>query len=296
MIGGRLSRAPLAALVVILVLGLSLGQRAADPSSADPPAAAARAQRLARVAQSTDAALRRLSELLEATLKDARSGAALTVAGNDPPAPPLTAAAERLAAGTAVADRAQSALGLLMGTAAAIEPAAALPPLSLNGQALTSIADQLRAAALVATAFVARRHATDRVLQALSGALAALERDDPHSALDLLAGTDAPLSLIRTWPSPPVTLALWLTTTADLLAAVRAVAAATLAGDASAEREAAARYQNAAQAARGADVSLALALSEGGAAVTATPLRRLTDGLADLAALREAIAPLAEGR
>ena len=73
---------------------------------------------------------------------------------------------------------------------------------------------------------------------------------------------------------------------------MRAVAAATLAGDTIAERDAAARYEEAAKAARGADVSLALALSEGGAAVTATPLRRLTDGLAELATLREAIAPL----
>ena len=292
MIGGRLRPAPLAALAVILAVGLCLGLRAADPVSADPPAAAARAAQLARAAQSADAALRRLSELLEGTMQDARSGAALTVAGDDPPAPSLTAAAERLGAGTGIADQAQSANGLLVGIAAAIEPAATLPRLSLNREALASIAEQLRAAADAATAFVERRHATDRVLQALAGVLAALKQDDPRSALGLVASTDASLGLIRAWPSPPVTLALWLTTTTELLAAVRAVAAATLAGDTIAERDAAARYEEAAKAARGADVSLALALSEGGAAVTATPLRRLTDGLAELATLREAIAPL----
>jgi hypothetical protein len=293
MIGGRLRRAPLAALVSILVVGLCLGLRAADPASADPPAAAARAARLAEVAESADMALGRLSEVLEATVQDARSGAALTVAGDDPPAPPLIAAAERLEGGTDVADQAQSALRLLVATAAATAPAAALPPLNVNREAIASIASQLRAAADAANAFVERRHATDRVLRALADALAALERDDPRSAIDLVAGADAPLQLVRVWPSPPVTLALWLTTTAELLAAVRAVATATLAGDSSAEREAAARYTEAARAARGADVSLALSLSEGGAAVTAMPLRRLTDGLAELGALREAIAPLA---
>jgi hypothetical protein len=294
MICGRRRRAPLVALAAILVLGVCLGLRAADPASADPPAAAARAARLAQVAHSADAALGRLSELLEATVDDARSGAALTVAGGDPPAPPLTAAAARLEAGTAVAAKAQSALRLLVATAASTDPAAAMPSLSVNRAALASIAEQLRGAADAATAFVERRHATEWVLRALADALAALEREDPRSALDFVAGADAPLGLLKAWPSPPITLALWLTTTAELLAAVRAVAAASLSGDTGAEREAAARYADAAKAARGADVSLALALSEGGAAVTAAPLRRLTDGLAELAAVREAIGPLAE--
>jgi len=296
MIGGRLRRAPLAALAAILIAGLVLGLRAKDPATADPPDAAARAAQLVRVAQLADAALRRLSELLEATLQDARSGAALTVAGSDPPAPSLVAAAHRLEAGTGIGDEAQAAFRLLVGTAAAIDPAAPLPVLSVNQEAISAIAPQLRAAADASTAFVARRHATDHVLQALAGALAALARDDPHAALNLAAGAGAPLELLGAWPSPPVTLALWLTTTTELLAAVRAVANATLAGDTRAEREAATRYADAAKAARGADVSLALALSEGGAAVTATALGGLTDGLAELATAREAIAPLAEGR
>jgi hypothetical protein len=132
------------------------------------------------------------------------------------------------------------------------------------------------------------------VLSALSDALAALDDDRAEAALNFLAGASAPLELLRAWPDPPVTLALWLTTTDGLLEAVRAMASATLADDPAAAAKAAADYQRAAEAARGADVSLALALSEGGAAVTAIPLRRLADGLADVAALREAIATISD--
>jgi len=249
---------------------------------------------LTRAARSADSDLRRLSELLVATVDDARSGAALTVAGDDPPAPPLIAAADRLDGGMQIADAAQSAVGILRGTAAAVDPGLSLPPYGVNRSALVSIGRQLRAAAEAASSFVERRHATDAVLAALSDAVAALDRDQPQAALDSLARATAPLQLVRDWPIPPITLALWLTTATDLLDAVHAMASAALAGDPAAAQAAAAEYAKAADAARRADVSLALALSEGGAAVTATPLRRLADGLADLSALREAVAALLE--
>jgi len=295
MIGGWIRVSTLVGVLAILVLGLVIGLRPADPASADPSTTAGRAARLAGMARIADDDLRRLTELLVATVDDARSGAALTVAGDDPPAPPLIAAADRLDGGLQVADGAQSALVALRGTAAAVDPGLVLPPSGVNGAALSSIAGQLREAADAATSFVARRHATDAVLAALADALAALDHDQAQAALHFLADAAAPMELVRAWPSAPVTLALWLATTDGLLLAVRAMADATLADDPVAAAKASDDYAKAAEAARGADVSLALALSEGGAAVTAIPLRRLADGLSDLTALREAIATLSEG-
>ena len=286
--------ATLVGVLWILVLGLLLGLRPAAPASADPPTAAERAASLAGAARNAESDLQRLAELLEATVHDGRSGAALTVAGDDPPAPSLIAAAERLESGLQIADSAESAVLTLRGTAAAVDPGLGLPPSAVNRAALSSIAGQLRAAADAATSFVARRHATDAVLGALSDALAALDHDQPQAALNFLAAAAAPLELVRAWPDPPVTLALWLTTTDGLLEAVRAMANATLADDPAAAAKAAADYERAAEAARGADVSLALALSEGGAAVTAIPLRRLAEGLADVTALRQSIATLGQ--
>jgi hypothetical protein len=293
MIGGRVRGATLAGVLLILLLALLFGLRPADPASADPSTAAARAAWLDGTARTAQSDLRRLAELLEAAVHDARSGGALTVAGDDPPAPPLNAAADRLDGGLQVAHDAELAITILRGTAAAVDPGLELPPSSMNRAALSSIAGQLRAAADAATSFVARRHATDAVLGDLGDALAALDRDQPQAALDSLARAAAPLELVRTWPSPPITLALWLTTTDALLAAVREMADASIADDPAAAEKAAADYAKAAEAARGADVSLALALSEGGAAVTAIPLRRLADGLADITALQESIGPLA---
>jgi hypothetical protein len=66
-----------------------------------------------------------------------------------------------------------------------------------------------------------------------------------------------------------------MTISTDLLGAAGDIARATLAEDPVAQKAAAERYARAAEAARGADNALALALSEEGAAVSATPLRRL---------------------
>jgi len=122
---------------------------------------------------------------------------------------------------------------------------------------------------------VERRHATQAVVDALAAALAALERDDPSAALASLAKADAPMALLGAWERPPPLLRYWMTISTDLLGAAGDIARATLAEDPVAQKAAAERYARAAEAARGADNALALALSEEGAAVSATPLRRL---------------------
>jgi hypothetical protein len=70
-------------------------------------------------------------------------------------------------------------------------------------------------------------------------------------------------------------LPLWLDTTTDLLAAARDLADASIAGDTVALKAASEAYRQAAEGAREADVALALAISETGAGLAATPLQRL---------------------
>jgi len=230
-------------------------------------------------ARAADAALGRLDARLELAREHARRGTALTVSG-DAPAPELTTAADLLAGASDEADAARRELLALDGIAAAILPGVIVPALSYGGTELELIAAQLRSGATAATLFVERRHATQAVVDALAEALAALDRDDPTGALDELTQADAPLALLRDWEEKPPLLRYWMEVSVDLLGAAREIARATLNDDPTALRAAAERYAEAAQAARGADNAVALTLSEEGAAVSATPLRRLA-GVAD---------------
>jgi len=291
MIGvGRVRRAAIVVLVGLAV-GIGLGLRSADPSHADPPAEEARQQLLAVNAKDADAALARLGSDLVATGDHARQGAALTVSG-EAPATQLTSAADLLAGSSDAAEAARRALLALEGVAASVEPGAQVPLLSYGGTDLLLIAAQLRTSAEAATLFVNRRHATQAVVEALAGALAALERDDPSSALESLDQADAPLALLEEWQNRPPLLRYWQGVSADLIGAARDIATATLAKDSAAIAAAGRRYAEAADRARGADNALAFTLSEEGSGVSATPLRRLA-ALADEASeARAGLAPL----
>lgn len=191
------------------------------------------------------------------------------------PAPELMAAADLLAGASDEADAARRGLLVLGGVAAAIQPAATVPSLSYGGTDLELIAAQLRSSAAAAALFVERRHATQAVVDALAAALAALERNDPSAALDSLATADEPFSVLDAWAERPPLLRYWMMISVDLLDAAGDIARATLSADAAGVKAAGERYAKAAEAARGADNALALSLSEEGAAISATPLRRL---------------------
>jgi hypothetical protein len=98
--------------------------------------------------------------------------------------------------------------------------------------------------------------------------------------------------MLAAWEPRPVTLPLWLRTTRQLIGAADDIARAAAEGDADAARRAARRYAAAAEDAHRADVSLALTLSEAGAGLTATPLRRLADQLAAIEDAEAAVAGL----
>ncbi len=241
-------------------------------------------------AGAADAAVAGLARLLESAVEDARQGAALAVAGNDPPAPPLQAAADRLDHGLASVDAAQRAMATLEGVAAAIDPALFFPDLAADRFVLTSIVSQLRAAADAATQFVERRHAAEAVLRALRDGVVALERNDPRATLDRVDEARAALKVLASWQPPPPALVVWLGTTGELLDTTAAIAAATISGNRQALDAAGRRYADASAAARQADSALAIAMAEGGSATTSVPLRRMAELLASAADLRASLA------
>jgi hypothetical protein len=274
MIGAGGRRRAVIAIGLGLVVGIGFGLRSPDPARADPPAQAARERQLADAAEAADVALGDLGRRIAVARDHARLGTALTASG-EAPAAELTAAADAVAAASGDADDARRALDLVAGLAAAIAPKEAVPSLSYGGADLEQIAAQLAASAPAADLFVERRHATQAVVDALSAALAQLERDEPEAALASLAQADAPMTLLQAWDQRPPLLRYWMTISTDLLDAAGDIARATIANDPAAAEAAGQRYAKAAEAARGADNALALSLSEAGAAVSATPLRRL---------------------
>jgi len=90
--------------------------------------------------------------------------------------------------------------------------------------------------------------------------------------------------------------AVYKTISGDLLEAARQIATATLDRDPPGVADAAARYAEAARAARGADNALSLSLVEEGSAVSSTPLRRLAIAARQTADLRAALQPLLHRR
>lgn len=215
----------------------------------------------------------------------------MTVEG-EAPAPELISAADLLAAAGEEATDARRGLLALAGMAAAVRPGLVVPALSFAGPDLEQIAAQLRAGADAATTFVTRRHATQAVVDALGAALAALERNDPTAALAALDQADAPIALLEDWEDRPPLLRYWMTTSRDLIAAAGDIARATLANDPAAAAAAAERYAAAAETVRGADNALAFTLSEEGAAISATPLRRLAAAAVEAADARLALQQL----
>jgi hypothetical protein len=291
MIGAASRRRAAIAIGLVLVVGVGFGLRSADAAAADPPGAAIRTVQLAEAARAADAALARLEAGLASSRDHARRGTALTVSG-DAPATELETAADLLAEAAGDADAARQALVALDGYAAAIQPRTEIPELSYGGPDVQQIAAQLRSGAAAATLFVERRHATEAIVGALASALAALDRNDPVAALEALDAAGPPVALLDAWEDRPPLVRYWMTISRDLLAAAADIASATIANDPAAAQAAASRYAKAADAARGADNALAFALSETGAGISATPLRRLASLADDAADARAAIEPL----
>jgi len=150
----------------------------------------------------------------------------------------------------------------------------------------------LRSSAEAATIFVERRNATEAVVGALGEAVAALDADLPEAAIVSLDKANAPLALLDAWVERPPLFRYWMRVTGELIDAARGIATATIAGDPVAQRAAAERYAEAADAARGADNALAVSLSEEGAAVSVIGLQRLAAAASAVADERAAVQAL----
>jgi hypothetical protein len=277
-------------MVAVLAVGVALCLRPADPGLASPELASYRAERLTNARTQAATALDELAAALDVALQHARTGAARTRSGDLPPAPELEAAGLAVELAAQLVPPASIALTELAGVTASVTPGAAVPALTMGSGDLVVVAGQLRASAEAATAFVERRQATATVNRALADAAEALTDDDPNAAIERLVEGAAAIDLLTGWEQPPETFGFWLETVTELYDAARGIAEATLAGDADAVAEAAARYARASEAARGADNALALALTEGASAVSLTAQRRVANLAAEVQEVRSLIA------
>ncbi len=275
---------------ILLVAGV-FSQRPADALAADPVGAARARAALSAAVNDAASRLHALHAMVEQALVDGRMGAALTVSGSENPGPHLTAAAADLGGAEAQAVSCREALARIAGQLAILRPSAGAPILQLDPGALASTAGQLATSADAADAFRAMRVASQATLTELGAALAALDRSDPVTALAALDRADAQLAAVRAWPGQLDTLPIWVEATSKLLSSARAIAVAARDGDAAALARARSDYRAATGDARQADLALAIAIAEGGGAVSGAPLQALA---AEQSAIDAAISAVGE--
>src|SRR4029077_2831770 len=274
MIGRALrSKAPvLSGVLVSLVLGGVLAARSSDPLTADPAGAAPLRATLAAEGAQAEAQLLQLEKALRAALDDGRHGAALTVQGTERPGPHLSAAADAIGKADPLVGVAIDTIRRLAANLAVAGRAGLAPGLGLEPGQLAGIGGQLRNSAYAADAFWSRRRATETTLARLADTFAAIDAEDSARALAAVDAAEHSLDVVRAWPGNLLTLPVWTQATGNLLAALRALAVAIRDHDPIAARAADAKYKSAASSAHRADIALAVAIAEGGSAVSDNPL------------------------
>lgn len=280
------------------IAAMALAGGALAPAAADPADGLA-ARRL--VVERAAAAIDRLDELdrmVDAALASARRGAARVVSGAEPPGPPLIEAAAVLARAEGAAADARGAIRAADGARRAQEPATPLPEPAFVAGEVGSIGGQLEATVAAAESFAQMRRRAEALVGGLDAALEALVDGDLAEADRLVTAARTDHDAVSAWEVELVTLPIWIATTDALIADVEALLAATRAGDAPAAEAAAEAFAARAEEAATADRALRIAMSEGGAAVTAPPLGRLATLRADIRderlrmdALRRGVSP-----
>jgi hypothetical protein len=279
------TRAAASAGVAVFGLAVALGPVAADPS------AAVGAERLVRErAAAAVAALDALRAAAQPGLEASRRAVADVVGGDEPPGPRLTEAAELIAGAEQSVPPARRAVAALGSARLAWHPGASLTPQPLAAGELSSIAAQLAAAGPTAEQFADLRRRGTGVPAVLEGALVALERGAVGEAAELTARAREDHDAIVAWENDLSTLPVWIETTDAMIGAVEGIIEATRAGDAAAAGQAAEAFAALADDAATADRALRIALSEGGAALTAAPFERLAAALRSIEAARAAAA------
>ena len=256
----------------VLALGGVMAARSADPLTADPIAAEALRSTIATQRDLAETQLMRLQAALSAALEDGRNGAAVTVQGSDRPGPRLSAAAEAIGNADPLVGAAEATLGRLTANLVVARLPAPTPTLTLAPGQLAAIGAQLEESAGAANAFWSMRRATDTTLARLADAFAAVDARDPSRALTAIDAAETSLDQVRSWPGNLLTLPVWTEATTALLAALRSLAVALRDHDLAAAGAAEAKYRAAAADAHRADLALAVAIAEGGSAVSDNPL------------------------
>jgi hypothetical protein len=273
-----------------VALGAVFAARSADPFAADPAAAAALRSTIASHRGLADGRLATLRSLLSSALTDGRHGAALTVQGTQRPGPDLSAAAQAVTDADPLVADATAALRSLAGDLAVSGKAGPAPAMALLPGQLTSIGAQLKAASGAADAFWSKRRATETTLLRLQDAFAAVDAGSPERGLAAIDEAQASLEVVRNWAGAPLTLPIWTQAAGNLLTALKDLAVAVRDRDSAAARAAGARYWTASAEAHRADLALAVAIAEGGSAVSDSALASA------VSALRAVEAALAEVR
>jgi hypothetical protein len=272
--------------VAALALGGVLAARSADPLTADPAAAAALRATIASQRSLAEAQLTRLQSALTAALNDGRRGAALTVQGTERPGPPLHAAGDAIGDADPLVGTANATIRRLTANLVVAGRSGSAPRLALRPGELASIGAELGTSADAADAFWSMRRATETTLTRLAEAFAAVDSREPDRALSAIRAAETSLNQVRRWPGSLLTLPIWTQATGGLLAALKSLAVALRDHDLAAARAAEARYRSAAADAHRADLALAVAIAEGGSAVSdsqlaaaASALRAVEDAL-----------------
>jgi hypothetical protein len=273
----------------VLLLASVLAARPAAADEADPPTAAGRLAVLQAAADMADKGLEAMIAQLQEAVDAGRHGSALTVAGDQAPAPDFEAAAAAAARAADLAIGVERTAASLDAMLAAVAPSFGRLPDGPQAVAVEAFGLQMTAAAEASGPFVVRRHAADDTLAALTDALAALNQDDASAALRALDRADAARAVVAAWQEPPGVLPYWLDTTGGMLAAARRIADATIAGDRQAAARAGRAYRRAAEQAGRADTALALAMTESGSGLASVALHGLADALANAIAQRNAV-------
>ena len=278
-------RASASAAVAVLGVAILLGPVAADP------AAVFAAERLVRErAAVAVSAIEALQGAMQPGLEGARTAAAAVVAGDGAPSPLLTEASGHIADAEEEVAPARRAMAALESARLAWHPDATKAPEVLAAGELTSIAAQLAAAGSAADAFADLRARGTGLPGVLEDALGALERGGIGEAEQLAVQARADHDAIVAWETALATLPVWIETTDAMIGAVEEILDATQAGDAAAASAAAEEFAALSDDAATADRALRIALSEGGASMTAAPLERLAAALRSVETARTAAA------
>lgn len=283
-------RAPLSAAIAVGGVVLAFGAASADDPGAE---LAARRMVVARAERTLDA-LDALDAAIDPGFRAARRGAARVVSGTEPPGSELRRAADRLASADAPAAETRSALTALNAALGAWHPSAMPLPMPLAAGELASIGAQLAGSAAAADAFAAMRLRAAQLLADLDAALEAIADGSVTDAAELVARARAHHAALTAWEVELVTLPIWLETTDEMIGTMETMVRATRSGDAPGASAAAERFAALADEAGTADRALRIAMDEGGSAVTAAPLSRLSGVLSAMAVARSSVTSVRE--